>query len=159
MQRRQEVKRAVNCCFLRFCYWRKEKTSCNRKVCKSKVPQEYKQRWSSLSVFESTEGLDEIWYPLQAPQPVKQLFQGPESINTFIHGSAGCQPHELKGHYSNINFVFFFPVKSMSNQQPLDLGIIQNFKVQYRKLLLHHVITMTTDHNCATDIAKTLDML
>ena len=60
MQRRQEVKRAVNCCFLRFCYWRKEKTSCNRKVCKSKVPEEYKQRRSSLSVFESTEGLDEI---------------------------------------------------------------------------------------------------
>ena len=76
---------AVNCCFLRFCYWGKEETSCNRKVCESKVPEEYKQRWSSLSVFESTEGLDDVRYPSQAPQPVKQLFQGPESINTFIH--------------------------------------------------------------------------
>lgn len=47
----------------------------------------------------------------------------------------------------------------MSKQQPLDLGIIQNFKVKYRKLLVHYVITMNTDHNCATDIAKTLDML
>lgn len=27
----------------------------------------------------------------------------------------------------------------MSKQQPLDLGIIQNFKVQYRKLLVHYV--------------------
>lgn len=31
-------------CFLRFCYWGKEKTSCNWKVCESKVPEEYKQR-------------------------------------------------------------------------------------------------------------------
>ena len=53
----------------------------------------------------------------------------------------------------------FFPVNCTSKLQPLDLRIIQNFKVHYRKLLLRHIITMTTDHDSATDIAKTLDVL
>lgn len=79
------------------------------------------------------------------------------SIPLFMD-SAGCHPYDLKGRYSNIEPVFF-PVNCTSKLQPLDLGIIQNFKVHYRKLLLRHVITMTTDHNCATDIAKTLDVL
>ena len=63
-----------------------------------------------------------------------------------------------KRRYSNIKLVFF-PVNCTSKLQPLDLGIIQNFKVHYRKLLLRHIITMTTDHDSATDIAKTLDVL
>ena len=78
------------------------------------------------------------------------------SILLFLD-SAGCHPYDLKGRYSNIKLVF--PVNCTSKLQPLDLGIIQNFKVHYRKLLLRHVITMTTDHNCATDVAKTLDVL
>ena len=53
----------------------------------------------------------------------------------------------------------FFPVNCTSKLQPLDLGIIQNFSVHYRKLLHRHIITMTTDHDIATDIAKTLDVL
>ena len=77
------------------------------------------------------------------------------SILLFLD-SARCHPYDLKERYSNIKLVFF-PVNCTSKLQPLDLGIIQNFKVHYRKLLLRHVITMTTDHNCATDVAKTLD--
>ena len=80
-----------------------------------------------------------------------------QSILLFID-SAGCHPYDLKGRYSNIKLVFF-PVNCTSKLQPLDLGIIQNFKVHYRKLLLRHIITMTTDHDSATDIAKTLDVL
>ncbi|XP_068731275.1 tigger transposable element-derived protein 4-like [Montipora capricornis] len=79
------------------------------------------------------------------------------SILLFLD-SAGCHPYDLKERYSNIKLVFF-PVNCTSKLQPLDLGIIQNFKVHYRKLLLRHVITMATDHNCATDVAKTLDVL
>nr|XP_058945304.1 tigger transposable element-derived protein 6-like [Pocillopora verrucosa] len=79
------------------------------------------------------------------------------SILLFID-SAGCHPYDLKGRYSNIKLVFF-PVNCTSKLQPLDLGIIQNFKVHYRKLLLRHIITMITDHDSATDIAKTLDVL
>ena len=81
------------------------------------------------------------------------------SILLFID-SAGFHrdPYDLKGRYSYIKLVFF-PANCTSKLQPLDLGIIQNFKVHYRKLLLRHIITMTTDHDSATDIAKTLDVL
>ena len=68
------------------------------------------------------------------------------SILLFID-SAGCHrdPYDLKGRYSYIKLVFF-PTNCTSKLQPLDLGIIQNFKVHYRKLLPRHIITMTTDH-------------
>ena len=52
--------------------------------------------------------------------------------------------------------LWFFPVNCTSK---LHLGITQNFKFHYRKLLLRPIITMTTDHDSATDIAKTLDVL
>ena len=50
----------------------------------------------------------------------------------------------------------FFPVNCTSK---LHLGITQNFTFHYRKLLLRPIITMTTDDDSATDIAKTLDVL
>ena len=52
--------------------------------------------------------------------------------------------------------LLFFPVNCTSKQP---LGITQNFKFHYRKLLLRPIITTTTDYECATDIAKTLDVL
>ena len=67
--------------------------------------------------------------------------------------SAGCHPYNLKGHYSNIKLVFF-PVNCTSELQLLDLGIIQNFKVRYRKYLLCHVIAMATGGECASEITK-----
>ena len=79
------------------------------------------------------------------------------SILLFID-SAGCHPYDLKGRYPNIKLLFF-PLNCTFKLQPLDLGIIQNFKVHYRKLLLCHIITMTTDHDSATDTAKSLDVL
>ncbi len=41
--------------------------------------------------------------------------------------NAGCHPQNLKGKYTNIKVIFLPP----SKLQPLDLGIIQNFKVHY----------------------------
>ena len=79
------------------------------------------------------------------------------SILLFLD-SAGCHPYDLKGRYSNVKLVFF-PVNCTSKLQPLDLGVIQNFKVHYKKLLLRHVITLASEENSASDIAKTLDAL
>ena len=91
--------------------------------------------------------------------PVKELLNSSfKAQNRSILLFIGCHPYDLKERYSNIKLVFF-PVNCTSKLQPLDLGIIQNFKVHYIKLLLRHIITMTTDHDSATDIAKTLDVL
>ena len=91
-----------------------------------------------------------------------RTFFAPISINRYRYRSIllfiGCHPYDLKERYSNIKLVFF-PVNCTSKLQPLYLGIIQNFKVHYIKLLLRHIITMTTDHDSAKDIAKTLDVL
>eukprot|EP00794_Sanderia_malayensis_P014665 gene14665-16191_t len=79
------------------------------------------------------------------------------SILLFLD-SAGCHPYDLKGRYSNVKLVFF-PVNCTSELQPLDLGIIQNFKVHYRKLLLRFIITMTSSERNASEISKSLNVL
>ena len=45
--------------------------------------------------------------------------------------NAGCHPHDLEGKFSNVKVVF--PANTTSKLQPLDLGIIKNFKSYYRK--------------------------
>ena len=79
------------------------------------------------------------------------------SILLFLD-SAGCHPYDLKGRYSNVKLVFF-PVNCTSELQPLDLGIIQNFTVHYRKLLLRFIITMTSSERNASEISKSLNVL
>ena len=73
--------------------------------------------------------------------------------------NAGCHPEELKGKYSNIKLTFL-PPNTTSKLQPLDVGIIQNFKVHYRTLLLRYVLSkidQTTD--TAADISKSVNVL
>ena len=46
--------------------------------------------------------------------------------------------------FSNVKVVFL-PVNTTSRLQPLDAGIIKNFKVHYRKQLLKHVLTKVNE--------------
>ena len=64
--------------------------------------------------------------------------------------NAGCHPPDLKCKYSNIK-ILFLPPNTTSKLQPLDLGIIQNFKVYYRKSLLQFVVAKIDEFQKATD--------
>ena len=69
--------------------------------------------------------------------------------------NAGCHPEDLKNKYSNIKIVFL----PASKLQPLDLGIIQNFKVHYRGMFLQYVLAHIDQCDSATDMVKTINIL
>ena len=55
-----------------------------------------------------------------------RLFCTNQSV-ILLMDSAGCHPENLKTKFSNIK-VSFFTACTTSKLQPLDLGVIQNFK-------------------------------
>ena len=72
--------------------------------------------------------------------------------------NAPCHPESLSERYSNIKVVFL-PKNTTSRLQPLDAGIIRNFKLKYRKKLLKFVISRINDNVKATDIIQDVDDL
>uniref|UniRef100_A0A1X7V775 HTH CENPB-type domain-containing protein n=1 Tax=Amphimedon queenslandica TaxID=400682 RepID=A0A1X7V775_AMPQE len=64
----------------------------------------------------------------------------------------------LKNKFSNIKVVFL-PKNTTSKLQPLDAGIIKNFKVHYRRLLQHTLSKIDTTDLTASAIAKSIDIL
>ena len=72
--------------------------------------------------------------------------------------NAPVHPENLVGKYSNIKIVFL-PKNTTSRLQPLDAGIIKNFKVKHRKKLLRHVIARISNDRNPSDIAKEVDIL
>ena len=69
-----------------------------------------------------------------------------------------CHPESLSERYSTIKVVFL-PKNTTSRLQPLDAGIIRNFKLKYRKKLLKFVISRINDNVKATDIIQEVDVL
>ena len=55
--------------------------------------------------------------------------------------------------------VLFVPPNTTSRLQPLNLGIIQNFKVHYRILFLQFVLSQIDTCTKASDVAKSLNIL
>ena len=72
--------------------------------------------------------------------------------------NAPCHPESLSERYSNIEFVFL-PKNTTSRLQPLDGGIIRNFKLKYRRKLLKFVISRINDNVKARDIIQEVDVL
>ena len=72
--------------------------------------------------------------------------------------NAPVHPENLVGKYSNIKIVFL-PKNTSSRLQPLDAGIIKNFKVKYRKKVLRHVTARISNDRSVSDIAKEVGIL
>ena len=102
--------------------------------------------WMQINIMENV--LDKLNNKMKVEKRNALLFLD----NAPVH------PEGLQGKYSNIKVVFL-PKNTTSRLQPLDAGIIKNFKVKYRKKLLRHVISRITNDLSASDIAKEADIL
>ena len=72
--------------------------------------------------------------------------------------NATCHPESMIGKFSQIKIVFL-PKNTTSRLQPLDAGIIRNFKVKYRKRLVKYVLSRIREDTSATQIVKGVDVL
>ena len=73
--------------------------------------------------------------------------------------NATVHPESLIGKYSNIKIVFF-PNCTTSRLQQLGAGVIKNFKVKYRKKLMHYMLVRTADETAnKIDVIETIEWI
>lgn len=87
----------------------------------------------------------------------RKMISSSHKILLFMD-NAGCHPEELRDKFSNIQ-ICFLPPNTTSTLQPLDLGIIKNFKLHYRRHFLRYVISKIDDCDKASDVVKSVDVL
>ena len=129
--------------------WKSETPRCLRKFDKSVLPVEY---YSQKTAWMTGEIMDFVLTKLN-----RRLSRNSQSI-LLIMDNAGCHPESLVGKYSNIK-ICFLPANTTSKLQPLDLGIIQNFKVHYRHLFLRYVLSKIDECEKASDVVKSINIL
>ena len=108
--------------------WKSQNPRCFKGVDISTLPVRY---YSHAKAWMTGDILDVILTKLN------RKFSSQSKNIALILDNAGCHPHELKGKYSHIKLIFL----PISKLQPLDVGIIQNFKVHYKTLLLRYVLS------------------
>lgn len=73
--------------------------------------------------------------------------------------NAGCHPHELDRKYSHIKLIFL-PPNTTSKLKTPDAGIIKNFKVHYKTILLCYILSaIDNTFLTGTEIVKKVDVL
>ena len=85
------------------------------------------------------------------------LIKSNQNINLLMD-NAGCPPEELISKFSNIKIIFL-PANTTSALQPLDLGVIQTFKMYYHKRFLRYVVSKIDECDLATDVVKSVSVL
>ena len=72
--------------------------------------------------------------------------------------NATCHPESMDDKFSNTKIVFL-PKNTSSRLQPLDAGIIRNFKVKYQKSLVKYVLSGINDNASAAEIVQDVSIL
>ena len=116
---------------------------------KSCLPVSY---YSQSKAWMSGEILENILTKLN-----RRLLKSNRNI-LLLMDNAGCHPEELVSKFSNIKIIFL-PANTTSALQPLDLGIIQAFKMYYRKRFLSYVVSKIDECDLATDVVKSVNVL
>ena len=130
--------------------WKSEKPRCFKGIKIDQLPVKY---YSQSKAWMTGDILDAVLTKWN-----RRLSSRGRSI-ALLMDNAGCHPEELKDKYSNIKIIFL-PPNTTSKLQPLHLGIIQNFEVHYRKLLLSYVLSKIDETTLtASQIAKTVNVL
>ena len=129
--------------------WKSENPRCFRGMIKSTLPIKY---FSQKKAWMTGEILDNVLSSFNH----KICTEG-RSVLLFLD-NAGCHPEDLRNKYSNIKIVFL-PANTTSRLQPLDLGIIQNFKVHYRKVFLPYILAKIDSCSSASEVAKSVNVL
>ena len=76
----------------------------------------------------------------------------------LILDNATCHPKSIIDLFSQEKIIFL-PKNTTSTLQPLDAGVIQNFKVKYRKRLVKYVLARINEYSSATQIIKVVNIL
>ena len=119
--------------------WTSKTPRCFRGVVMDSLPVKYfhqKKAWMTGDILHKI-----------LPHFNHKMIQQKRSVLLFMD-NAGCHP---KDKYSNIKAVFLLP-NTTSKLQPLDLGVIQNFKVHYRQLLLRFVLASIDSCSLASEV-------
>ena len=129
--------------------WKSENPRCLQRFDKAILPVSYysqKKAWMTGDILEA------ILTKLN-----RRLSSSNRNI-LLLMDNAGCHPDDLPRKFSNIK-VCFLPANTTSTLQPLDLGIIQNFKVHYRRYFLRYVLSKIDECDSASEVVKSVDIL
>lgn len=129
--------------------WKSQKPRCFKGVNTASLPVQY---FSQGKAWMTGEILESILRKLN-----RRLCTQGRRVALLLD-NAGCHPEDLKDHFSNIKIIFL-PPNTTSKLQPLDLGIIQNFKMHYRTLLLRFVLSKIDECETASEITKSITVL
>ena len=75
----------------------------------------------------------------------------------LLMDNAPCHPASIADSFSNIS-IKFLPKNTTSKTQPLDAGIIANWKVKYKKKLLRYVCSKVDGVKNASKIVKSINV-
>ena len=129
--------------------WKSANPCCFRQVKKLKLPVLY---YNQPKSWMTGEILGDVL------EKINQTMKKKEQSVLLFMDNAGCHPADLKEKISNIK-IAFLPANTTSKLQPFDLGIIMNFKMHYRQLLMQYVLAKIEEWSSATEVTKTLTIL
>ena len=132
-------------------------------IWKSKLPRCFKglrnpSRTGNVHYFSNSKSwmTSEIFETVLSKLNRKLVFENRKVI--LFLDNATCHPESLDDHFFNIKIVFL-PKNTTSRLQPLDAGIIRNFKVKYRKSLVKYVLSRINNNASAAEIVQDVNIL